>query len=252
MEYIQRSSAPIRLVDNQEKWTQPWFDHYLIGPYTERPNKPNDSHWTDNDIRDVLIADFKNNCGYCGVSRPTPRRATNKPIAPRGHVDHYRAKAIYPELTYEWTNYIWSCEACNVEKGEFDDPKYPLLNPCDKTDCDQLHFVVDMGTYVIEQGSQSSQQRFEHTDKETMINACEFSIRRRNRIKSLTKSFDTVFRFSVCEQLPIMRAHIQKCIEEIHNSLDDSEFHFLVQKTYLALREQYPSVAVLLDDWQTT
>ncbi len=248
MEYIERSPAPTRLVDNQEKWTQPWFDYYLVGPHKKRPKKPSDSHWTDNNIRNVLIADFKNNCGYCGVSRPTPRRAPGKSVAPRGHVDHYRAKAIYPELTYEWANYIWSCEACNVEKGEFDEPQHPILNPCDITDCDQLNFVEDCGVYVIDQDNQPYQKRFNHTDKMTMMNSNEISKDRSDHIKLLRSSFVSIQRFIPFVNLDAAQEQIRDSCSLIFNALENPKFYLLVRKNYKSLREQYPDVAAFLDD----
>lgn len=34
-----------------------------------------------------------------------------------GHVEHYRPKALFPSLAYEWGNYFLSCEKCNLAKG---------------------------------------------------------------------------------------------------------------------------------------
>jgi len=247
MEYIKRSKTPELLTKNKEKWTQPWIDYYLVGPHQKRPKKPNDSHWTKKEIRNILIADFHNNCGYCGVSRPTPNKIGKKERTPRGHVDHYRAKAVYPHLTYEWSNYIWSCEACNVEKGEFDDPKEPLMNPCILEDCMQLNFIIDTGQYVLKKESTSYKKRFDHTDKVTMLNADEFSKRRRNRAKSLKKDFESISHFiSLKDSIPLehlVKGHIETIIE----SLEDPEFFFLMQRIYHDLREQYPMVAEVID-----
>ena len=253
MYYIIRSVEPEHLKTNKVAWTQPWIDHYhKITDSTgklKKEKKPSDSHWTNDLLRNVLINDFKNNCGYCGCSRPTPKSATDKKRAPRGHVDHYRAKAIYPELTYEWTNYIWSCESCNVEKGEFDNPKYPLLNPCNKTDCDLLIYIIDTGIYSLNTNNNINIERFKNTDKMTMINATEITVKRRNRVKRLISSFDSICGFI---QFPQMENYVKNCILDIINELEDQEFFFLIEEKYLDLRVQKPIVAELIDTYKAS
>jgi uncharacterized protein (TIGR02646 family) len=212
-----------------------------------RAKIPTDGHWRDEIIRNILIADFKKNCGYCGCSRPTPRATTDNPRAPRGHVDHYRAKAIYPELTYEWANYIWSCEACNVEKGEFDDPSDPILNPCELDDCNQLEFIIDTGEYCLIDQHSAYSKRFSHTDQSTMLNANEFSIRRRNRVKSLINLFISIAHLLESCLVEFIAPVVSSNIQDIKNSLEDPEFYFLVKRNYQALRSQYPQVAELID-----
>ena len=250
MMYIIRSEEPEHLTNNKEAWTQPWIEHYRKikddNGNLKKEKKPTDSHWTNDLLRNILIGDFKNNCGYCGCSRPTPKSGTDKKRAPRGHVDHYRAKAIYPELTYEWTNYIWSCESCNLEKGEFDNPEYPLLNPCDKADCELLTYVIDTGIYCLKSNNDISIKRFENTDKMTMINANEVAIRRRNRVKILISSFESISFFI---EYPNSKDYINNCIQDIINSLEDQEFFFLMKEKYQDLQIKNPAVAELIDTY---
>lgn len=250
MEFINRSSEPEYLVNNKEKWTKPWIDFYYKNRDEDgeliKDKKPTDGHWTDERIRSILIADFKNNCGYCGCSRPTPRVEGDNQRAPRGHVDHYRAKAIHPELTYEWDNYIWSCEACNVEKGEFDDPQDPILNPCKLEDCEQLNFIIDTGEYCLLEKNDPYAARFKHTDQSTMLNAYEFTVRRRNRVKALTHLFhltSSMLKLSIDLDDPLINGNI----EAIKRDQEDPEFYFLMKRSYQNLRNQYPQVAELIN-----
>lgn len=253
MEYVALKSAPQRLLDNQVQWTLPWVNYYKKIKNENgdllQSNKPRDSHWCDNDIRRVLIASFYNNCGYCGCSRPTPSGvASNTERAPRGHVDHYRAKAIHPKLTYEWSNYIWSCEACNLEKGEFDDPQYPILNPCNKQDCEQLNYIEDNGAYVSNTECEECLRRFKHTENNTMINASEFQVRRRNRINSLRRAFEGIHRFLCVQPNEVIQEQIQAHKKSIIESREDPEFYFLMLRIYSALCLQYPKAAEALRD----
>lgn len=32
-----------------------------------------------------------------------------------GHIDHFRPKNLYPELTFAWSNFLHSCERCNTK-----------------------------------------------------------------------------------------------------------------------------------------
>lgn len=45
------------------------------------------------------------------------------------HVDHFKPKAIYPDLSYEWTNYRLSCSEMNRRKGSNEDVIDPFTLP---------------------------------------------------------------------------------------------------------------------------
>ncbi len=251
MEFIERSSEPAYLSENKKQWTKHWVDHYRenknVNGKLLKERKPSDSHWLHDLIRKVLINDFKNNCGYCGSIRPTP--ISEEARVPRGHVDHYRAKAKYPELTYEWTNYIWSCESCNVEKGEFDDLEYPILNPCELSDCGIVEFIIDTGAYCIKNMCQAHKLRFKNTEEKTMINANVINVKRKNRVKFIISNFETIntlMPFSNDNES--INELIKENIKNILNSLEDQEFYFLIQKNYLDLRDKHIDVAKLIDD----
>jgi uncharacterized protein (TIGR02646 family) len=253
MEFIKRSDEPEHLIKNKKKWTKPWVDYYHKKRDQEgkliREKKPSDNHWTNDKIRKFLISDFKNNCGYCGCSRPTPRSAPDEETSPRGHVDHYKAKAIHPELTYEWSNYIWSCEACNVEKGEFDDPNAPILNPCQWKDCVQLIFIIDSGKYCLHNDIDPYNLRLINTDQQTMLNSDEIAVRRRNRVKNIKNLFHNVaIILKINSELTAQI--INENIDCIKKDLEDTEFYFLIQKNYQDLRKQHPNIAQLIDNYR--
>lgn len=250
MEFIRRSPEPDHLGENKERWVRAWIDFYHETRNSSgelvRSSKPTDNHWTDDRIRSILISDFKNNCGYCGCARPTPRNESDRARAPRGHVDHFRAKAIYPELTYEWSNYIWSCESCNTEKGEFDDPEDPILNPCEESDCNQLSFMIDTGEYCLTEQESPCYKRFQHTDRSTMINAKEIAIKRRNRVKNLESLFESIDKFFRHNRNELFQEIIHNSIERIIAELEDKEFYFLMLRRFNELCSLYPEAASLV------
>jgi uncharacterized protein (TIGR02646 family) len=253
VEFIQRSDEPKCLKDNKSAWSKPWIDFYKKNRNNDgslvKSKKPSDSHWTKDEVRNILITDFKNNCGYCGCSRPTPRRNGDNNTTPRGHVDHYRAKAIYPELTYEWHNYIWSCESCNVEKGEFDDPADPILNPCELEDCNKLRFIIDNGKYILDSKADLYLTRFINTDRSTMINSDEITVRRANRVKILKSLFDSIYILIDYISDEKLRVIINNNVISIIDALKDPEFHFLVKREYQDLRIKKPEVAIMIDNY---
>lgn len=56
-------------------------------------------------------------------------------------VEHFRPKAIYPELALQWENLLWLCGLCNLNKGfAFDEAAAPI-NPIDENVW--AHFFID-------------------------------------------------------------------------------------------------------------
>lgn len=87
------------------------------------------------EVKDTLIAicPGTRRCCYCEDALGTD-------------VEHFKPKSLYPELTFEWTNYLLACSACNsTAKGDkfavFDSvggehditalPKAPKIKPID-------------------------------------------------------------------------------------------------------------------------
>ena len=60
-------------------------------------------------------------------------------------VEHYRPKAVFPEFTFTWENYLWACTECNRFKGNRFPPDTEqgarILNPLDDNVWE--HFYVD-------------------------------------------------------------------------------------------------------------
>ena len=60
-------------------------------------------------LKDTIAAMSHRKCVYCEGPINAPRAA---------HVEHFRPKALFPTLAYEWTNYFLGCPGCNGAKGD--------------------------------------------------------------------------------------------------------------------------------------
>ena len=65
-----------------------------------------------------------------------------------GHIEHFKPKSRFPDLTFEWTNLLLSCPICNG--SEYKSDRFPLeteggplVNPCDELPAEHFEFVFD-------------------------------------------------------------------------------------------------------------
>lgn len=128
MHFVLRGNEPARLKPIRYKYTRAWVDHYKNGI----GEKPKDAKWRG--FLPDLSTVFNGCCGYCEAYC-------------KGVVDHFRPKSQFPELVYEWSNWIFACHDCNFNKLD----KWPtsgFSDPCnDKTFCNlQYSFVYDLKT----------------------------------------------------------------------------------------------------------
>ena len=181
MHFVDRGDAPPELIGIEREERVKW-DAYYQGKRKSEPK----GRWTEPEIRDILVAAFQENCGYCG---------RHETVETRGEVDHYIPKqqdelAKSLTLTYLWTNFIWSCHACNTIKQDFYDPLAPILNPCNREDMSAL-VPDEMGGYQLRKAFRKDPawvKRFDNTLDRTLINQKSIKHDRkvlRDRIKSI-------------------------------------------------------------------
>jgi uncharacterized protein (TIGR02646 family) len=82
---------------------------------------------------------FHGKCAYC------ESKVTHVDY---GHIEHYRPKSLFPELTFEWDNLLLACGICNGAEHKGDRfPEAadggPLLNPCEEEPAPHLRFSFD-------------------------------------------------------------------------------------------------------------
>lgn len=113
MHTVRRGPEPQALGSVQRKYTPRWVKHYRDGLST----KPSDSKWRD--FHENVSNAFSSNCGYC-------EELCN------GEVDHFRPKSKFPELVYEWNNWVLVCHTCNWKKSNHWPPA-GYVDPCTKS-----------------------------------------------------------------------------------------------------------------------
>lgn len=109
--------------------TPGWVSHYR----DDGAEKPSDSLWTR--FRDVLRCRFHGICGYCEEAVDQSKAS----------VDHFMPKSKFPELVYEWSNWVFACQPCNQSKGD----KWPNGGYVDPCACSQLERPEDYFDFDI-------------------------------------------------------------------------------------------------------
>lgn len=68
-----------------------------------------------NEYKHYLRFDFLHSCAYCTV-------AEAEAGAVRFTIDHYEPKSARPDLKDAYSNLMWSCDECNIRKGDLTPP----------------------------------------------------------------------------------------------------------------------------------
>ena len=130
------------------------------------------NHWRD--FRDELSNRFFGKCGYC------ERRCDGTATVPT--VDHFRPRSRFPELTYEWTNWVFSCARCNEEKANrWPDSGFvdPCAVPLDERPESYLDFDDRTGEVIAQAGlTQAARVKAQNTIDDIGLNALDLRIRR--------------------------------------------------------------------------
>lgn len=131
MHRIDRGSEPAGLAEIRKHYTSRWILYYQ----EREGNRPGDTHWRE--FRDDLHRVFQGLCAYCEA------RSNEE-------VDHFRPVSQFPELVYQWSNWLLVCTACNRAKGS----KWPpmgYVDPCTEfqTERPEAYFTFDTLTGSI-------------------------------------------------------------------------------------------------------
>ncbi len=94
------------------------------------------------EVKQALVRVFHGKCAYC------ESKITHVDY---GHIEHYRPKSRFPDLTFEWDNLLLACGICNGAEHKGDcfpeaADNGPLLNPCDDDPVAHLRFHFDPRT----------------------------------------------------------------------------------------------------------
>ena len=134
MRWIDRGPAPSTVAGYSRQFTQGWVDYFR----NSLGGRPTDSYWRE--FRPEMGSRTNDICWYC--ERKCDAESEYGGLAPT--VDHFRPLSRYPELAYDWGNWVFSCQQCNVTK-ENRWPKEGYVDPCadDATERPEHYFSYD-------------------------------------------------------------------------------------------------------------
>ena len=111
---LNQGEQPQVLVENGGPWTAEYVNwcEDRVGTEPRRYAHP--------EIRSALEAETGSKCAYC-EGRISDVAYT--------HIEHKLPKSRYPNLVCAWENLTIACPRCNTNKGNYDAPECPLLDP---------------------------------------------------------------------------------------------------------------------------
>ena len=111
---LNQGAQPQLLFDNREEWTAEYVQWHQNRKGTEPQRYRHPA------IRSALEAATNSKCAYC--------EGLIKGVA-YTHIEHKLPKTNHPTLVCAWANLTIACPRCNTNKGNYDVPECPLLDP---------------------------------------------------------------------------------------------------------------------------
>lgn len=145
---ITRIEIPTVLANNATNWTNAYLQakEEQSQQNTEEDKKKTkkivkeiEKKYNHKDVKKSLKIMFNNKCAFC---------ESYITHIDYGQIEHFKPKTKYPELCFEWTNFLLSCSVCNGKsnKGEHfptDQEGGPLINPVNEDPDDFFKFEYD-------------------------------------------------------------------------------------------------------------
>jgi len=198
---LKKLEKPRPLVDNENDWTKTLMD--FVNQEKEIPNSIKNKY-NHPEVKNQLKTETREKCCYC-ESHITDQYP--------GDIEHIIPKAIYPRLTFNWTNLTFSCYWCNNNKRNYvGKHKSKLINPYKDKINKHLTFFGPLIMHI------NDSKRGEITWKKIELNRKELIDRRTDKIKELQNLVDKYER----ETLPALKNILFTEIKEF--SLSDNEF----------------------------
>lgn len=107
-------------------------------------------------------------------------------------VEHYRPKAVFPEMAMQWTNYLWGCTPCNRCKGNrFPPDTAPggrIVNPAEENPWD-FFYIGEFGllTPLYDKRAKGLNPRAKSTCEILRLNREALQESRKRRMDALKK-----------------------------------------------------------------
>lgn len=185
MKKANRVSEPNILKNNKAKWTKNLLAEIKKqGSYTKVDSKFKNKYNQD-EVKKSLKQMYHSKCCYC---------ENNFVASSYGHIEHLKPKANsnFHHLSFEWDNLHWSCQICNMKKGEKWDDDNPIIDPT--VDEPQEHIEISSITGKIVSKSDRGRTTIDHVglNREELVEARKRIIYELNEIKQLVLSTESV------------------------------------------------------------
>ena len=177
MRWIDRGPEPKGVGRYAQRFTQSWVDYFQnrIG------ERPSDFLWSV--FRPELGSRSNNICWYC--ERQCDAEAEVGGLS--STVDHFQPISRFPQLVYEWSNWVFSCRRCNVDNKKDKWPDTGYVDPCaaEAVERPEHFFDYDAATgEIVASGgiSEDAKSRAENTIDDLGLNKWDLMWFRQQRI----------------------------------------------------------------------
>ena len=132
---LDRKVKPSILISNQHLWTSQL--KAAISKYGSYAKIPKDEkskllvHYRHYDIKATLFESSLQKCAFC---ESKPAESGNI------EVEHFAPKSKYPDLAFEWNNFLPACRKCNGSKDAHDTVECPIINPYETDPEEVFHY----------------------------------------------------------------------------------------------------------------
>ena len=156
MRWIDRGPDPAEIAGYGQQYTQGWIDYYNGKDLTGRHTlpEPEDHEWSY--YSETLGKQSVKNCWYC-------ERRCQAVGGWALTVDHFRPRSRFPESTYAWSNWIFSCKRCNSDYKRDKWPESGYVDPCatDFAERPEHYFDYDLdsGRIIAQSGLSDTANR---------------------------------------------------------------------------------------------
>ena len=187
-----KSQEPDILIQNAQQWTDDLMSYVKSGKKVPDYIKNKYNH---PDIKNALVKETHGKCMYCEsyISAVSPE-----------HIEHYRPKAIYPEMTFVWNNQGLACPWCNIKKNDSFDETCAIVNPYIENPDD---FFISLGTLIYHK---PNNKRAELTEYLLDLNRPELIESRKHALDNIRPLLDKY----VNETNPLLKKIIEDNIKK--------------------------------------
>lgn len=171
---VTRSKKPAVLERKEQEWLAA-----LRRAATKAQNEDATNKYRHSQIKTALNTLFHGKCAYC----ESKIKHVSDP-----HIEHYRPKSKFPELTFAWDNLLLACGQCNSTKYKGDkfpeaSEDGPYINPCADDPEDHFQFVYIPKAKLASVYGKT--ERGKTTEEELGLNRPDLRTHRSKRVEML-------------------------------------------------------------------